>query len=244
MEFSEQTILVTGATRGIGLAIAVELRKRGARVIGTGTRDTASRMKGNEETQGVEWLDVDLSDGPSLQEFLVKVQELGPIDGLINNAGINRIKSFSDITSEDYETLMDINLKAPYFLCQAIGGQMAKQGSGRILNIASIWSVVTKSQRALYSASKAGLVGMTRGLAVELGPRGVLVNALSPGFVLTDLTRESLSEQEMKDLSAQIPLRRMADPLDIAKTACFLVSEENNYITGQNLVADGGFTIV
>jgi 3-oxoacyl-[acyl-carrier protein] reductase len=243
-ELKDRTIIVTGATRGIGRAIAACLVERGATVVGTGTRETESRMRGEAGLDGVVWWDLDLADSASLDAFLEGLAELGKIDGLINNAGINRIKPIADVSTEDYEDVLSINLKAPYFLCKSIGSAMAEQGGGSILNIASIWSVVTKPQRTLYTTAKAGLAGLTRALAAELGPSGVLVNTLSPGFTLTDLTRESLSDEEMKGLCDQIPLRKMADPEDIAKVAAFLVGPDNRYITGQNIVADGGFTIV
>lgn len=243
-EMNNMTVLVTGATRGIGRAIAACLVERGAVVVGTGTRDTEARMQGEVGLEGVVWRDLDLSDFASLDAFLESLADFGKIDGLINNAGINRIKSIADVSFEDYEDVLSINLKAPYFLCKSIGNAMVQTGGGSILNIASIWSVVTKPQRTLYTTAKAGLAGLTRALAAELGPSGVIVNTLSPGFTLTDLTRESLSDAEMEALSGQIPMRKMADPEDIAKVAAFLVGPDNRYITGQNIVADGGFTIV
>lgn len=240
----DKTIIVTGATRGIGKAIAACLVERGAAVVGTGTRDTEERMRGEVGLESVVWRDLDLADSASLNSFLVDLADFGKIDGLINNAGVNRIKPIADVSIEDYENVFSINLKAPYFLSKAIGGMMKDQRGGSIVNIASIWSVVTKSQRTLYTTTKAGLAGLTRALAAEFGPSGVLVNTLSPGFTLTDLTRESLSDAEMKGFCDQIPLRKMADPKDIAKVAAFLVGPDNRYVTGQNIIADGGFTIV
>lgn len=239
-----KTIVVTGATRGIGLAIAECLVARGALVVGTGTKETEMRMRGEAGMEGVVWKDLDVADSASLNLFLEELQLLGPIHGLINNAGINRIKPISDVSEQEYEDVLNVNLKAPYFLCKSIGKGMVEQGSGSILNIASIWSVVSKPHRTLYSTAKAGLAGLTRALAAELGPSGVLVNSLSPGFTLTDLTRQSLSDEEMKALCGQIPLRKMADPEDIAQIAAFLIGPDNRYITGQNIIADGGFTIV
>lgn len=237
-------VIVTGATRGIGRAIAACLLKQGARVVGTGTRSTEERMVHDEELAAVTWRDLDVTDPDSLKQFIDGLPDLGPISALVNNAGINRIKPIQGVTAEDYADVLQINLQAPFQLCQAVGTRMAEQGNGRILNIASIWSVVTKPQRSLYSTAKAGLAGLTRALAAELGPQGVLVNTLSPGFTLTDLTKQSLTDEEMSDLCSQIPLRKMADPEDIARAAAFLVGTDNRYITGQNLVVDGGFTIV
>jgi len=201
-------------------------------------------MAHDEELAAVTLRDLDVTVPDSLKQLIDGLPDLGPISALVNNALIKRIKPIQDVTAEDYADVLQINLQAPFQLCQAVGTRMAAQGHGRILNIASIWSVVTKPQRSLYSTAKAGLAGLTRAIAAELGPQGVLVNTLSPGFTLTDLTKQSLTAEEMSDLCSQIPLRKMADPEDIARAAAFLVGTDNRYITGQNLVVDGGFTIV
>ncbi len=237
-------IIVTGATRGIGRAIAERLVSQGVVVVGTGTRDTEKRMRGEAGLEGVVWKDLDVGDATSMNNFIEELPLLGPIQGLVNNAGINRIKPISEVSEEDFAEVLSVNLRAPYLLCQTIGKGMAERGGGSIVNIASIWSVVSKPGRTLYTTAKSGLAGLTRALAVELGPSGVLVNTLSPGFTLTDLTKQSLTQSEMDQLCEQIPLRKMADPDDIARTVAFLVGPENRYITGQNLVVDGGFTIV
>lgn len=242
--FEGQTILVTGATRGIGKAIVRHLLERGANVIGTGTRDSQKRMVAESDMRGVTWRDVDLSDLEEAREFCDWLRRLDRIDACINNAGVNRILPSDEVSEADYDFVHNVNLRSPYMICQALAGLMAKGGGGRILNIASIWSVVSKAHRSLYSTTKTGLLGMTRSLAIEWGPESVLINALSPGFVLTDLTRTSLSDEEIEKLSNQVPLRRMAEPSEIASVAAFLVSSENRYISGQNIVADGGFTIV
>ena len=163
---------------------------------------------------------------------------------LINNAGINIIKEFGDVDEADYDRLMDINLKAPYFLSKAAAKVMKAQKKGSILNIASIWSVISKAQRSLYTSSKSGLAGMTRSLAAELAPFGISVNSLSPGFILTDLTQESLSEKERTDLANEVPMGRFGSPEEMANLAYFLCSNENSFMTGQNIVSDGGFTLV
>jgi len=233
-------VLVTGASRGIGRAIAGRFLAEGARVIGTATRT----LPPEEALPGVEFVAVDLSEPKQTQEFTEYLKGLPRLDACINNAGINRIKPLGDVTPADYQAVLSVDLEAPYAICQAAASVMQKQGGGRIVNIASIWSVVTKAQRSLYSAAKTGLVGLTRALAAELGSSGILVNAVSPGFVLTDLTRQSLSVAEMEKLSAQIPCRRMAEPAEIAELVAFLAGPRNTYLTGQNIVIDGGFTIV
>jgi 3-oxoacyl-[acyl-carrier protein] reductase len=239
--FSGKTIIVTGASRGIGKAIAELLLDAGAFVIGTATKQSADEWK----HERLVFKYVDFSDSKSTQRFIEKeIVSAEKIDGLINNAGINIIKPLNEVSENDYDALLAVDLKAPYLLCQAVAAVMKKNGGGRIVNLASIWSEISKPKRALYSAAKTGLVGMTRGMAVELGTDGILVNCVSPGFTLTDLTRQSLSAAEIKELSEKIPMGRMAQPAEIAGLVCYLCSDGNTYITGQNIVIDGGFTIV
>ena len=168
----------------------------------------------------------------------------GGIDICINNAGINIIKPYAEYSADAYQRLMNINLKAPFSITQQLIPGMKKRGFGRIVNIASIWSEISKPGRALYTTSKTGLVGFTRSLAVEHAPSNILVNVVSPGFTRTELTEESLSADEIKTLSEQIPVQRFAEPNEIAQTVLFLCSDLNTYITGQNIVVDGGFTLV
>ncbi|CAA6678748.1 MULTISPECIES: SDR family NAD(P)-dependent oxidoreductase [unclassified Lentimonas] len=237
-------VLVTGATRGIGRAIAARLLKDGYAVYGTGTNRSAARCADLPDLVGVSWLDVDFSDRASVRVFLTALAGLGPFDGLVNNAGVNRIKPLDEVDEADYDFVHDTNLRSPYLVCREVIKGMEQIGGGRIVNIASIWSVITKAHRSLYSSAKTGLVGLTRALAVEAGPKGVLVNTVSPGFVMTDMTRESLSEAEIAALEAQVPMRKMAAPEDIADVVRFLLSQENRYLTGQNIIVDGGFTNV
>lgn len=240
----KKKVLVTGATRGIGRSIASLLLRKGFEVVGTGRRDSAERTHDFEDLEGITWHDVDCSERSELSQFMGQISETGPFYGLVNNAGVNRIKPTGSVTSEDYDFVHDTNLRAPYFLCRELIEGMSSLGEGRIVNIASIWSIVTKAHRSLYSSAKTGLVGMTRAMAAEHGDKGILVNLVSPGFVLTDMTRESLTPSEISELSTQVPIRRMANPDDIAQVVAFLISSENRYINGQNIVVDGGFSIV
>ncbi|GAB5560427.1 MAG: 3-oxoacyl-[acyl-carrier-protein] reductase [Synoicihabitans sp.] len=240
----KRKVLVTGATRGIGRAIAVRLLKDGYTVYGTGTQNSAERCSDRLDLAGVSWIDVDFSSRDSVRKFLQILGEIGPFDALVNNAGVNRIKPFEEVEEDDYDFVHDINLRSPYLICRDVIKGMVAQGGGRVVNVASIWSVVTKSHRSLYSSSKTGLIGLTRALAAEAGAQGVLVNLVSPGFVLTDMTRKSLSPAQMAELTEQVPLKKMAAPKDIAEVVRFLLSPENRYLTGQNIVVDGGFSIV
>ena len=232
-------VLVTGASRGIGEGIARLFHERGAFVVGT----TTSRNEDGDEFVS-EWIEADFSDDQSLKDFCTQLSLNDGFDVCVNNAGINIIKPLEQVTDADYQQVHKINLEAPYKIIQSVSKGMQSRGGGRIVNIASIWSCITKPQRSLYSSAKSGLVGMTRALAAELAPFNILVNAVSPGFTLTDLTKQSLSDGQIEELSEMVPLGRFAQVEEIARIVLFLCSDENTYLTGQNLVVDGGFSIV
>ncbi|MEN9727838.1 MAG: hypothetical protein RL434_2204 [Pseudomonadota bacterium] len=238
MEFSQQTVVITGGTRGIGRAFAEAFHAAGAQVLVTGTGSVPPADLIGEYQQ------LDLTDSSSTERFSHYLADRPRVDVLINNAGINIIKSLEELTPEEFDRVARVSYHGPFHLSRAVAPVMRRQGGGRIINLASIWSVATKAKRSAYSAAKTGLVGLTRALAVELAPAGILVNALSPGFTLTELTARSLKPEEMTVLAAQIPLQRMAQPTEIAAVALFLASRRNTYLTGQNLVVDGGFTLV
>lgn len=226
MERAEKrTALVTGAARGIGAAIASELTARGIRVLAP-TRQ-----------------DLDLSSPGSIDQFVQRQAESGVhVDILVNNAGINFINPVENISQESWLNAFQVNLHAPFRLVQALAPSMKARQWGRIVNISSIFSLVTKEHRAAYSAVKSGLNGLTRTLAVELGPSNVLVNGVGPGYVETELTRQNNSVEALQRIASAIPLRRLAQPSEVAKFVAFLCSDDNSYITGQLLLIDGGFT--
>ena len=215
--------MVTGASRGIGLAIAELLRDYGARILTPGHSE------------------LDLSSNASIDQYLAALKD--PVDVLVNNAGINRIALYDKTTDEDLQETLQINLVAPARLAKALAPQMAQRGHGRIVNISSIWSVVSKPGRLTYAMSKSGLHGMIRTLALELAPFNVLVNGVAPGFVNTELTRQNNTEQELDVIRNMLPMRRLAEPVEIAETVAFLCSGKNTYITGQVILVDGGFSI-
>ena len=215
--------LVTGASRGIGLAIASSLRECGVRVL------APSR------------LELDLLRPASIDSYLKTVKR-EKIDILVNNAGINTPRAIEDLRDEEIVEAWQTNVAAALSLIRALTPFMRKQRWGRIVNLSSVFSLVTKKKRTVYSATKAALNGLTRAVAVELASDGVLVNAVCPGYVDTELTRKNNSPAELKKITALIPLGRMASPNEIARFVAFLCSEENSYITGQTLVVDGGFT--
>lgn len=229
--------VVTGATRGIGYAIAERLQNDGLEVIGTGTG------KNGKCPEGVAYRQVDFLSERSVAGFVdfLKNQK---IDILVNNAGINKIGSFSEIDIEDFDRILRVNLRAPFLLCQAVIPYMKKNEWGRIVNITSIFGKITKELRAPYSSSKFGLDGMTVALSAEVAEFGVLANCVAPGFIDTDLTRNVLGIQGMKELEDKIPIKRLGKVREIASFVSWLVSEENTYVSGQNLIIDGGFSRV
>ena len=217
---NKKRVLLTGASKGIGKAIYEEL-KYDFEVISP-TRQ-----------------ELDLNSLNSINEYF---KYNNSFDILINNAGINIIKDLQSIEDEDIQRINQINLIAPLKLIQNCTKYMKNNNQGKIVNISSIWGVRSKEKRTLYSSTKFGIIGQTKALARELAEYNILVNAICPGFTATDLTMQSLSKKELEDIINQIPMRRMAEPKEIAKSVKFLISSDNTYITGQTLVIDGGYT--
>jgi 3-oxoacyl-[acyl-carrier protein] reductase len=242
LDFDGQTALVTGATRGIGRQIALDLASLGARVLLTGTDE--QRALGSAKLlsgKGHRGLVVDFCDSASTDSFIAAVGLEPRIDVLVNNAGINRINPIDAILDEDWLAVQRVNLEAPLRLTRAVSRIMKANGYGRIVNISSIFGVVSKEKRALYSITKFGLRGLTLASAHDLAAHGVLVNSVSPGFVRTELTDRLLSPNEQAALASQVPLRRFANPDEISPVVIFLASSLNTYITAQDVVVDGGF---
>ena len=243
LNFKNKTVIITGGTRGIGKSLVKIFNDVGANVIITGTKKYNSvnfdLLKNNSRIQ---YNQLDYLSEKSVKQFIHLVRDLDRVDVLINNAGVNKIDNISEISVDDWDWINTINLKGPFLLTQAVSENMKKQESGKIINIASIFSVISKVKRAVYSATKWGLVGFTKAVALELAPFNIQVNAVSPGFVDTDLTRNILGLENMKQLEETIPQGRLANPDEIANVVLFLCSDQNTYITGQNIVVDGGVT--
>lgn len=218
----KQTALVTGASRGIGAAIAQKMRNEDIYVL------TPNRQQ------------LDLSSNESIDAFLSSLDV--PIDILINNAGINTISRTIEVTDQNIENTLQLNLVAPLRLSRGIIPQMIQRRFGRIVNVSSIWSVVSKPGRVTYAASKAGLNSLTQTLALELAPYNILVNAVAPGYTNTELTKMNNTADQIEEIKKLIPLGRLAEPEDIAEVVYFLCSQANRYITGQVILADGGFS--
>lgn len=219
-----RTALVTGGSRGIGRAVVARFEELGARVL------APSRAE------------LDLADAAAVEAYAAALHE--PVHVLVNNAGINPLAGVDELTDDAFEETMAVNLTAPLLLCRALAPGMAARGYGRIVNVSSVWTVVGKARRLPYMVSKTGLNGLTKALAVELAPRGVLVNAVAPGIVATELTRQNNSPAQIAALVGQIPLGRLAEAEEIAELIAYLCTERNSYLTGQVLVCDGGFSCV
>ncbi|HTJ10962.1 MAG TPA: SDR family oxidoreductase [Dinghuibacter sp.] len=244
LDFKGKTVLVTGATRGIGQRIADDLGRLGARLILTGTKPEQIAELNARAPASTRYYCVDLLDRDSLDTFLRELDAYERIDGLVNNAGINRLNSVGDILEGDWDDMLEVNLTAPFRLLKHVSRRMVEGQYGRVVQIASIFSKVSKERRATYSATKFGLHGLTVGASNDLARYNILINTLSPGFVMTDLTRKNLSPEEISALSAQVPAKRFAETGDISSVAVFLLSDLNQYLTGQNIFVDGGFTNV
>jgi len=237
MTIRKYRAVVTGASRGIGYAIADRLLKDGLDVIATGTSEGADCPK------GVIYYPVDFLNDSSVEDFVEYIKQQ-QIDILVNNAGINKISEFVNIDIADFDRILKVNLRTPLLLCQSVIPHMKENSWGRIVNITSIFGNITKEYRASYSSSKFGLDGMTVALASELSEMGILANSVGPGFIDTDLTRSVLGEKGIAEVQRQIPIKRLGKANEIASLVSWLVSNENTYISGQNIMIDGGFTRV
>ena len=241
-----QIALVTGASRGIGAAIAAELARQGFHVVGTATTEAGAQAIGHSLTavgrgQGVALNVTDDAACDALIDAIVK--EHGALHVLVNNAGITRDMLAMRLKDEDFDAVIDTNLRSVFRLCRAVTRPMMKQRQGRIINITSVVGAMGTPGQANYAASKAGLAGMTRALAKELGSRGITVNCVAPGFIETDMTA-SLAEAQQQALLAQIPLGHLGKPADIAAVVAFLAGPGGAYVTGQEWHVNGGMAML
>ena len=241
-EFKGQVALVTGASRGIGAAIALELAKQGLQVVGTATtEDGAARISAALAAySGCRGANLNVNDagaGEALIDDIVKSQ--GGLHVLVNNAGITRDTLAMRMKDDDWDAVLDTNLKAVFRMSRAVMRPMMKQRYGRIISITSVVGAAGNPGQANYAAAKAGVAGMTRALARELGSRNITVNCVAPGFIATDMTA-ALPEAQHQALMAQIPLGKLGLPEDIAHAVSYLASPLAAYVTGQELHVNGG----
>jgi len=222
MNFKNKTIIVTGGARGIGKQISEDFKSKGAEVIVTDTSN------------------LNFLDPKSIAEFLNSIKDLD-IDICINNAGINEINPFCETSDQSWEDIIAVNLTGTFKITKSIIKKMMKRENGKVINVSSIWGHKSKIGRAAYSASKFGLRGLTQAIAAEAASKGVLVNSVSPGFTRTELTERILGTDGIAEIEKSIPLGRLATPKEISNVIMFLASDLNTYISGQDIVIDGGF---
>lgn len=219
-----KAVLITGASKGIGHATAQKFSEGGYTVISPSHHE------------------MDLSSTESIISYFKRNNLM--VDCIVNNAGINHLSKIEDISDQDLHETLGVNLIAPILIIRALVSSMKERNYGRIVNVSSIWGVVSKEKRTIYSTTKNGLHGITNTLAVELAAYNILVNTVCPGFTNTELTKKNITLEEAKVLSSTIPLGRFAEPEEIASIIYFLGSDQNSYITGQKIIIDGGYTSI
>jgi 3-oxoacyl-[acyl-carrier protein] reductase len=244
VELSGQVALVTGGSRGIGLAIARELADAGAKVAVVARDETRAQQAADSlPGEGHRGFSADVADAAQVAELVKRVEEeMGSLDVLVTNAGVTRDNVLMRLKDEDWSDVLDTNLKGAFNTIRAASRGMMKRRAGRIINISSVVGLMGNKGQANYAASKAGLIGLTKSVAKELASRGILVNAVAPGYIETDMTAE-LPEAAREMLMAQIALGRLGTPEDIAPVVRFLAGPGAAYMTGQVLVVDGGMVM-
>jgi 3-oxoacyl-[acyl-carrier protein] reductase len=242
IKFEGQVALVTGASRGIGAAIALELAQKGLKVIGTATSDEGAAKIGHTLAAfpGCAGKNLNVNDAAAAEALIdAIVKEHGGLQVLVNNAGITRDMLAMRLKDDDWDAVLDTNLKAVFRMSRAVMRTMMKQRYGRIISITSVVGASGNAGQSNYAAAKAGVAGMTRALARELGSRNITVNCVAPGFIETDMTA-GLPEEQQKALLGQIPLGHLGKPQDIAHAVAFVASPQAGYITGQEIHVNGG----
>lgn len=240
-----KVVIVTGASKGIGKSIAETLAKKGYMVVAdyNKSEEEAIRFQKELESAGI-YIDIYKADVSKREDVkkIVKytIQKYKKIDVLVNNAGIDQVKMFLDITDDDWNTIINNNLNSVFYMCQEVLPYMINRKKGSIINMSSIWGIKGASCESSYSVTKAGIDALTKSLAKELGPSNIRVNSIAPGIIETDMNK-FLSEEEKKEIIEEIPLQKIGKPEDIAKCVDWLIEE--NYITGQILQLDGGWYI-
>ncbi len=244
MEFDGQTAIVTGGGRGIGKAIALQLAEQGANVaVLEIDRDSASATAAEVEKRGRRSFaaSVDVSDQVQVDRAIGAVAErFGRIDVLVNNAGIGNTAPFLELTADNWNRVVAIHLSGAFFCSQAAAREMARRGYGRIVSMASIAGLMAPPEAAHYAAAKAGIIGLTRAMAMDLASSGITANAIAPGPVLTEMLREIWDEEGLKERGEHVPVRRLATVDEIARAVLFLAAPQSAYITGVVIPVDGG----
>ena len=243
-DLSGKGALVTGATGGIGGAIARILHQRGAKVVISGTREEKLAELASELGDNVYTAPCNLMDRSAVSELYARAEDLaGQVDIVVNNAGITKDNLFLRMKDEEWDDVLNVNLSATFAVCRGALRGMMRRRYGRIVNISSISGVVGNPGQGNYSASKAGMIGMSKAMAREVAPRGITVNCIAPGFITTPMTDE-LNEKQKTAITQMIPAGTLGAPDDIANAVLFLASSESGYITGQTLNINGGMAMI
>jgi 3-oxoacyl-[acyl-carrier protein] reductase len=247
MTLANEVAFITGATRGIGRAIALELGRRGARVVGTATTEGGARAIDEYlQAAGITGRGtvLNVADGAAVESCFKAVEGAeGTPSILVNNAGVTRDGLLMRMGADDWQTVLDTDLSAVYRTCKAVMRGMMKARKGRIVNIASVIGVMGNAGQTNYAAAKAGMIGFSKSLAREVGSRNITVNVVAPGFIVTDMT-DALGEAQKTALLGQVPLGRLGSPEDVAHAVAFLASPEASYITGETLHVNGGMYMI
>lgn len=239
-----QVALVTGASRGIGRAIAEQLAAAGAKVVGTATSKSGAESISDYLGDHGTGLAVDVTDADAVAELLKTIDEkYGQLDILVNNAGITRDNLLMRMKDEEWDAVLDTNLKSVFRMCKGVMRGMMKRRNGRIINIASVVGTTGNPGQANYCAAKAGLVGFSKSLAQEIAARGITVNCVSPGFIDTDMTK-SLTDEQKQNIFKNIPTARLGNPEEVAAAVVFLASPAAAYVTGETIHVNGGMAMV
>lgn len=244
MNLEGKVALVTGASRGIGRAVAELLAGRGAKVIGTATTESGAEAISQYLGPNGKGLALNVTDPTSIESVLKSIRtEFGDIDILINNAGITRDNLLMKMKDEEWQAILDTNLTSVFRLSKAVIRAMMKKRSGRIITIGSVVGTMGNAGQVNYAAAKAGLIGFSKSLAREVASRGITVNVVAPGFIETDMTR-ALTEEQRSGILAQVPANRLGEAREIASAVAFLASDEAGYITGETLHVNGGMYMI
>ncbi|HBF8171978.1 TPA: SDR family oxidoreductase [Clostridioides difficile] len=243
----KKTVLITGGARGIGKAMSKAFAKEGYNVLVNFNKSENEAKELytilNEKNFSVKLFKANISNREDVEDMVdYCIKEFGGLDVLVNNAGVSQDKLFTDITDEDWDNMMNINLKGSFYCSQVALKYMISEKKGNIINISSIWGISGASCEVHYSITKAGIIGMTKALAKEVGPSNIRVNSIAPGVINTDML-SGYNEEDIDALVEEIPLMRLGTPEDIANCAIFLASDKSNFITGQVISPNGGFVI-
>ena len=242
INFDKKNIFISGCSGNLGKGLIKFFQKFDSKIYTTSKDVDLVKRKNLLKNQKIIYYHLDFNDKISMQKIKKDLKSIKKIDILINNSGINKIDEIYKINDHDWEQIININLSGAFFLSREISKIMKKNMKGKILNISSIFGTVGKSKRVSYSSSKWGLIGLTKSSSLDLAKYNILVNAISPGVIESDLTNKILGKKGIHNIKKDIPLNRLASIDEIINVISFLVSDKNSYMTGQNIVIDGGFT--